>query len=161
MRHVTLDPTTFRASLARFASGVTIVTARDRDGHDYGMTVSAFSSLSLTPPMILVCIDNGASVAPVLEHCEHLAVNILAEDQRALSQRFAMREIDRFEGIEVRRGETGVVLLGGTLAALECDVVTRHPAGDHTILVARVRAAELREGNPLLYWRGAYRQLAG
>lgn len=158
---MTLDPTTFRASLARFASGVTIVTARDRDGHDYGMTVSAFSSLSLNPPMILVCIDNGASVAPVLEHCEHLAVNILAEDQRALSQRFAKREVDRFEGIEVQRGETGVVLLGGTLAALECDVVTRHPAGDHTILVARVRAAELREGNPLLYWRGAYRQLAG
>lgn len=158
---MTLDPATFRASLARFASGVTIVTARDRDGHDYGMTVSAFSSLSLNPPMILVCIDNGASVAPVLEHCEHLAVNILAEDQRALSQRFAKREVDRFEGIEVQRGETGVVLLGGTLAALECDVVTRHPAGDHTILVARVRAAELREGNPLLYWRGAYRQLAG
>lgn len=161
MQHVTLDPTTFRASLARFASGVTIVTARDRDGHDYGMTVSAFSSLSLNPPMILVCIDNGASVAPVLEHCEHLAVNILAEDQQALSQRFAKREIDRFEGVEVQRGETGVALLGGTLAALECDVVTRHPAGDHTILVARVRAAELREGNPLLYWHGAYRQLAG
>lgn len=89
MPHVTLDPTTFRASLARFASGVTVVTARDRDGHDFGMTVSAFSSLSLNPPMILVCIDTGASVAPVLEHCEHLAVNILADDQQALSQRFA------------------------------------------------------------------------
>lgn len=161
MQHVTLDPTTFRASLARFASGVTVVTARDRDGHDFGMTVSAFSSLSLNPPMILVCIDNGASVAPVLEHCEHLAVNILADDQQALSQRFAKREIDRFEGVEVRRGETGVALLGGTLASLECDVMTRHPAGDHTILVAQVRAAELRDGNPLLYWRGAYRQLTG
>lgn len=159
MQHVTLDPTTFRASLARFASGVTIVTARDRDGHDFGMTVSAFSSLSLHPPMILVCIDNGASVAPVLEHCETFAVNILAEGQEALSRRFAEREIDRFEGVDLTRGETGVALLGGTLASLECAVTARYPAGDHTILVAEVRAAELREGNPLLYYRGAYRRL--
>ncbi|MBA3854524.1 MAG: flavin reductase [Gemmatimonas sp.] len=159
MQHVTLDPTTFRASLARFASGVTIVTARDRDGHDYGMTVSAFSSLSLNPPMILVCIDNGASVAPVLEHCDFFGVNILAEGQQELSRRFAEREIDRFEGVEIVRGETGVALLGGTLASLECAVTARHPAGDHTILVAEVRAAELREGNPLLYYRGAYRRL--
>lgn len=161
MQHVTLDPTTFRASLARFASGVTIVTARGQDGQDYGMTVSAFSSLSLNPPMILVCIDNGASVAPVLEHCEHFAVNILAEGQEALSRQFAERERDRFDGVTITRGETGVALLGGTLASLECSVVARHPAGDHTILVAEVRGAELREGNPLLYYRGAYRQLAG
>ncbi len=161
MQHVTLDPTTFRASLARFASGVTIVTARGQDGHDYGMTVSAFSSLSLQPPMILVCIDNGASVASVLQHCEHFAVNILAEGQEALSRQFAERERDRFDGVPVTRGETGVALLGGTLASLECSVVARHPAGDHTILVAEVRGAELREGNPLLYYRGAYRQLAG
>lgn len=156
---MTLDPTTFRASLARFASGVTIVTARDREGHDHGMTVSAFSSLSLTPPMILVCIDNAASAAPVLGQCEYLAVNILAEGQEALSRRFAEREIDRFDGVALTRGETGVALLDGTLASLECAVTARHPGGDHTILVAEVRGAALREGNPLLYYRGAYRTL--
>ena len=156
---MTLDPSTFRAALGRFASGITIVTAQDRDGRDVGMTVSAFSSLSLTPPLILVCIDNGASVAPVLEHCEHLAVNILAEDQEPLSRRFAERELDRFEGVAVTRGENGVALLSGALANLECRVVARHPAGDHTILVAEVREAALREGHPLLYYRSGYRRL--
>lgn len=156
---MTLDPATFRATLARFASGITIVTARDRVGGDVGMTVSAFSSLSLDPPLVLVCIDNGASVAPVLEHCDAFAVNILAEDQEALSRRFAERELDRFDGVSVSRGALGLALLDGALANLECRVTARHPAGDHTILVGEVKEASLREGHPLLYYRGGYRRL--
>lgn len=156
---MTLDPATFRATLARFASGITIVTARDRVGGDVGMTVSAFSSLSLDPPLVLVCIANGASVAPVLEHCDAFAVNILAEDQEALSRRFAERELDRFDGVSVSRGALGLALLDGALANLECRVTARHPAGDHTILVGEVKEASLREGHPLLYYRGGYRRL--
>ncbi len=156
---MTLDPSAFRATLARFASGITIVTARDAAGHDVGMTVSAFSSLSLTPPLILVCIDNRASVAPVLEHCEHFAVNILAEEQEPLSRRFAEKELDRFDGVPFTRSVRGLALLDGALANLECSVTARHPAGDHTILVAEVREVELREGHPLLYYRGGYRRL--
>ncbi len=156
---MTFDPAAFRATLGRFASGITVVTARDREGRDVGMTVSAFSSLSLHPPLVLVCIDNAASVAPALEECQHLAINILAEDQEPLSRRFAEKDRDRFEGLAVRRGQTGVALLEGTLASLECTVVARHPGGDHTILVAEVQDAEVREGHPLLYYRGGYRRL--
>lgn len=156
---MTLDSTTFRATLGRFASGVTIITARDADGRDVGMTVSAFSSLSLTPPLVLVCIDNAASVAPVLEHCESFAVNILADDQEALSRRFAERELDRFDSVAMHRGELGLALLDGALANLECRVTARQPGGDHTILIGEVKAASLREGQPLLYYRGGYRRL--
>jgi flavin reductase (DIM6/NTAB) family NADH-FMN oxidoreductase RutF len=156
---MTLDPTTYRATLGRFASGITIITARDAEGRDVGMTVSAFSSLSLTPPLVLICIDNAASVAPVLEHCETFAVNILADDQEELSRRFAKRELNRFEGVPVTRGELGLALLDGALANLECRVSARQPGGDHTILIGEVKAANLREGEPLLYYRGAYRRL--
>jgi flavin reductase ActVB len=156
---MTLDPQTFRATLGRFASGITIITTRDGDGRDYGMTVSAFSSLSLTPPLVLVCIDNAASVAPVLEHCESFAVNILAEDQEAHSRRFANKEGNRFEGVALRRGERDLPLLEGALAHLECRVSQRVPGGDHTILIGEVYAADVREANPLLYYRGAYRRL--
>lgn len=155
----TLDPSTYRATLGRFASGVTIVTARDADGRDVGMTVSAFSALSLEPPLVLVCIDNGASVAPVLEHCSSFAVNILAEHQEPLSRQFAERELDRFEGVAITRGASGLALLEGALAQIECRVASRTPAGDHTILIGEVAATALREGNPLLYYRGGYGRL--
>jgi flavin reductase (DIM6/NTAB) family NADH-FMN oxidoreductase RutF len=156
---MTLDPSTFRATLGRFASGITIITAHDAGGRDVGMTVSAFSSLSLTPPLVLVCIDNGASVAPVLEHCESFGVNILGDNQEELSRRFAERELDRFEGVAVSRGALGVALLDGALASLECRVTAREPAGDHTILIGEVQAASVCEGHPLLYYRGGYRRL--
>lgn len=154
-----LDPAIFRATLARFASGVTIITARDDAGRDVGMTVSAFNSLSLTPPMVLVCIDKAASVGPVLERCETFAVNVLADSQEALSRRFAQKDIERFDGVSVERGELGLPLLTGALAQIECRVANRVPGGDHTILIGEVRSAAARDGQPLLYFRGAYRQL--
>lgn len=151
-----IDPSTFRAALARFASGVTVVTARDGDGRDVGMTVSAFASLSLEPPLVLLCIDHTASVAPVLAHCEIFAVNVLAEDQESLSRRFAEHEVDRFDGVPFSRGALGPALLEGALAQLECRVHARHPGGDHTILVGAVEASRVADGNPLLYFRGSY-----
>ena len=154
-----IDPPTYRAALARFASGVTIVTARDADGRDVGMTVSAFSSLSLEPPLVLVCIDRAASVAPVLQHCERFVVNILAEDQAPLSRLFARHEVDRFEGVAFQRGLHGIALLDGALAHLECHTHTRTPGGDHLILLGAVEAASLGEGTPLLYFRGDYGRL--
>lgn len=154
-----VDPSTFRAALGRFASGITIITARDAEGRDVGMTVSAFSSLSLTPPLVLVCVDHGASVAPVLETATVFAVNILSEDQEPLSRRFAEREVDRFDGVAYERGQTGVALLSGTLAHLECRTSARHVAGDHTILIGEVVSTEVHEGNPLLYYRSGYGRL--
>ena len=155
-----LDSTAFRNALARFASGVTVVTTRDDTGRDVGMTVSAFSSLSLAPPLILLCVDHAASVAPVLCVAERFAVNILAEDQEGHSRRFAEHEVDRFDGIPFARGLHGLALLDGALGHLECHTVARHPGGDHTIIVGEVDRAETFDRPPLLFFRSGYGRLA-
>lgn len=155
-----LDTAAFRASLSRFASGVTVLTTRTPDGQDLGMTATAFSSLSLDPPLVLVCIDRVASIAPALEQAEHLAVHVLGADQESLSRRFAQKDGDRFAGLDVTRGAGGVALLPGALVRLECRIVERLPGGDHVIVVAEVLGAEVADGDPLLYFRGRYARLA-
>ena len=156
-----IDSDTFRAVLGRFASGVTIITARDETGVDHGMTVSAFSSLSLDPTLVLVCISRDASMLPVMLGHPAFGINILSSQQEAYSRRFAAEENDRFEGIAFRRGQNGVVLLEDALAHMECHVVSHHEAGDHTIFIAEIDRAEpmAHEGRPLLYYRGGYAQL--
>lgn len=154
-----IDKDLFRAVLGRFASGVTIITALDPDGRDQGMTVSAFSSLSLDPPLMLVCIDHAASLWPVLQEATHFAVNILASGQEALSRRFSSKEGDRFDGIGFTRGNTGVALLDDTLAAVECTLSARVPYGDHSILIGHVETGTARDLQPLLYYRGGYASL--
>ena len=157
---MTLDPDSFRSVLGRFASGITVVTTRDGDGRDVGMTVSAFCSVSLTPPLIQVCVDRQASLHDVLAASERFGVNILAADQEALSRRFATEESTRrFDGIGYQRGESGVVLLEDALAHLECRLVTRHDAGDHSMFIGEVESASARNARPLLYYRGGYAQL--
>jgi flavin reductase (DIM6/NTAB) family NADH-FMN oxidoreductase RutF len=156
---MSIDKDLFRAVLGRFASGVTIVTARDDAGIDHGMTVSAFSSLSLSPPLVLVCIDHGASVWPVFSTCAHFAINMLSSEQEALSRRFSSRDGDRFDGVGFSRGATGVALLDETLAAIECTVISRAAHGDHSILVGSVEHGTARDLQPLLYYRGGYASL--
>ncbi len=154
-----IDKDLFRAVLGRFASGVTIVTTTDAEGRDHGMTVSAFSSLSLDPPLVIVCIDHKASVWPVIQHAERFAINILAADQEALSRRFSSKDGDRFDGVGFTRGITGVALLDDTLAAVECTVTACLPQGDHSILIGSVEAGTARDLQPLLYYRGGYASL--
>ncbi len=155
-----IDPATFRHALGRFPSGVTIVTVRGQDGRDYGMTVSAFASLSLAPPLVLVCIGDDATIAGAVAAAGHFAVNVLSEDQEALARRFADSDADRFDGTAVSRGTTGLALLDGAAAQLECAIVARHSGGDHTIVVGEVlAAAALEDGRPLIYQRGDYRRL--
>jgi flavin reductase (DIM6/NTAB) family NADH-FMN oxidoreductase RutF len=157
---MTLDPDTFRSVLGRFASGITVVTTRDDDGRDAGLTVSAFSSVSLNPPMVQVCVDRSASVYPILAESTNFGVSVLASEQEALSRRFSTVEsMHRFEGIGFSRGESGVVLLDDALAHLECRMSASHPAGDHTIFVGLVERATARSTRPLLYYRGGYAQL--
>ncbi len=157
---MSLDPDLFRAVLGRFASGVTVVTTRDADGHDHGMTVSAFSSLSLTPPLVLVCIDREASMHDALAGATWVAVNILSAEQEALSRRFSNLEADaRFEGVGFSRSAHGAPVLDDVLAHLECRLRHRHAEGDHTILVLEVEGAIARDARPLLYYRGGYAQL--
>jgi flavin reductase (DIM6/NTAB) family NADH-FMN oxidoreductase RutF len=157
---MSIDPDSFRSVLGRFASGITVITAVDGEGRDVGMTVSAFCSVSLQPPLAQVCVDHSASMYDALQHAERFGVNILASEQEALSRRFAAVESShRFDGIGYTRGENGVVLLDDSLAHLECRVVARYEAGDHTLFVGEVERAEARDGRPLLYYRGGYAQL--
>jgi flavin reductase (DIM6/NTAB) family NADH-FMN oxidoreductase RutF len=153
---MTIDADSFRAALGRFASGVTNVTARDAAGQDHGMTVSAFCSLSLDPPMVLACVDHAASMHDLLLEHPVFGVSILSEDQEACSRRFADPDSDRFDGIAFERGESGVVLLSDALAHLECRVTTHYDAGDHTIFVAAIDRLTPKHGRPLLYYRGGY-----
>lgn len=156
---MTIDPDSFRAVLGRFASGVTILTARDAGGRDHGMTVSAFCSVSLDPPLVLACVDHTAKMHDLLMQQERVGISILAASQEPLSRRFAELESDRFEGLGYERGESGVVLFEDALAHLECRVRDRHPAGDHTVFVCEVERADTRQDRPLLYYRGGYAQL--
>lgn len=157
---MTIDPDSFRSVLGRFASGITVVTTLDADGRDLGMTVSAFSSVSLRPPLIQVCIDKTASMYAALMKAPSFSVNILAAEQEALSRRFAAVDSShRFEGVGYERGENGIVLLDDALGHLECTVEARYEAGDHTIFVGEVERATAGDGRPMLYYRGGYAQL--
>jgi flavin reductase (DIM6/NTAB) family NADH-FMN oxidoreductase RutF len=156
---MSVDPDTFRSVLGRFASGVTIVTAVDPSGRDVGLTVSAFASVSLSPPLVLVCVDHAASLHPVLRDAHHFAVNILATDQEALARRFSTLDGDRFDGVGYVRGQTGVAVIDEVLAVLECRRVHAIEGGDHTIFVGEVETAHARAATPLLYYRGGFAQL--
>lgn len=156
---MTIDRDTYRAVLGRFASGVTILTARDAAGVDHGMTVSAFCSVSLIPALVLACVDHGADTHGVLSQAHRVGFSILSSSQEPLSRRFAEEESNRFAGIGFSRGESGVALIDDALAHLECVVRERHVAGDHTIFVCEVDRATPLDGRPLLYYRGGYAQL--
>jgi flavin reductase (DIM6/NTAB) family NADH-FMN oxidoreductase RutF len=150
----------FRTALGHFASGVTVVTAKSANNELFGITVSAFSSLSLDPPLVLICIDRSASLHDELKTGRHFAVNILAADQETVSRRFASKGVDRFEGIGFREGAAGTPLLDGALASIECEIVSEYPGGDHSIIVGRVDSASVIDGKPLAYFRGGYVQLS-
>ena len=155
-----LDPDHFRSALGRFATGVTVVTTRDAAGRDFGMTVNAFCSLSLTPPLVLMCIDRAAGMHGALQAAGHFVVNVLSSGQEALSRRFAdLEDAERFDGIGVAPGRRGAAVLDGALAVLECDLVRCDEGGDHGIFVGRVENAVIGDGSPLLYYRSGYAQL--
>lgn len=154
-----IDSATFRSVLGRFVSGVTVVTACDAGGVDHGMTVSAFCSVSLEPPLVLVSIAHDAALHPVLLRQDEFAVSILTASQEAIARRFAEKLDNRFGGVGFTRGITGAPLIEGALAVVEGRVVHRHPGGDHTIFVAEVLAASATMDEPLLYYRGGYGHL--
>jgi flavin reductase (DIM6/NTAB) family NADH-FMN oxidoreductase RutF len=156
---MSIDSATFRSVLGRFVSGVTIVTARDAGGVDHGMTASAFCSVSLDPPLVLVSIAHDATLHPVLLERDDLAVSILTASQEAIARRFAEKLDNRFEGVGFTRGVTGAPLIDGALATLEGRVVHRYSGGDHTIFVAEVLAASATMDEPLVYYRGGYAHL--
>ena len=150
----------FRQALGHFASAVTVVTATLKDSGPAGITVTAFSSLSLDPPLVLICIDKQARLHDHLARDSYFAVNILAEDQEAVSRRFASSEPDPFREIGYTPGASGAPLIHDAVLAMECKIVDLLPGGDHTIIVGEVAAAKIHEGKPLLYFRGGYAAIA-
>ena len=159
----TFDEASFRQVLARFATGVVVVTGSTREG-PAGLTCQSFSSLSLDPPLVLLSTARTSKTWPRIEATGRFAVNVLGDDQRDLSERFAVSGGDKFAGVTWRAGALGNPLLDGAIAHLECDVHAVHDGGDHVIVNGRVRALEapgLEERAPLVYFRSAYRTLAG
>jgi flavin reductase (DIM6/NTAB) family NADH-FMN oxidoreductase RutF len=149
----------FRAACGRFATGVTIATILDSERQPHGLTVSSFTSVSLEPPLISICLGHAVTVIDLFRDASFFGINILAEEQQALSQRFARKGLDRFEGVGWTLGEYGVPLLDGVLAAIECQVEQRITAGDHDIFVGRMVGTSVRDGAPLLHFSGEYRKL--
>ncbi len=156
-----IGPDDFRRLLGHFPSGVTIVTTSDADGRPAGLTVSAFASLSLEPPLVLVCVDHKAQSYPALKDNRGFAVNVLSTDHEVMSRRFASTRLDKFDGVAYQMSALGLPLLGGALAHIECVTVNRHVEGDHTIFVGRVEAGATADGEPLLYHRGKYKRFEG
>ena len=153
-----VDDAQFKHALSHFASGVNIVTT-EHEGTDYGLTVASFASLSLNPPLVLVCINKSSSSHDPIAKSQKFGVSILGSDQEAISGRFAARGGDKFAGLDVRRGSTGVPLVGNALATLECRVHEQIVGGDHSIFIGEVVDTQTREGAPLLYFRAAYREM--
>ena len=156
---MSVSPDEFRSVLGRFPSGVTVVTTKAADGSDQGMTVSAFCSVSLEPPLVLICIEKTASVYDALTSAPGFVVNILSARQEQIARRFSIVDIDRFEGVGFSRTQNGIAVLDDALGIIECNRSAQHDAGDHTIIVAEVEATRAENGSPLMYYRGGYAQL--
>lgn len=151
-----IDARRFRDTVGTFATGVTVVTATGADG-PAGLTTNAFTSLSLDPPLVLVCFENGSRTLPVVRATERFAVNVLRAGQEDAAAIFASKRVAREKFAEVTHAEAhGLPVLDGALAWLACDLVELLPGGDHTIGIGAVTAMDSGEGEPLVFLRGAY-----
>ncbi len=155
-----IDQDEFRNALSRFASGVTVVTTKDAAGKFHGITVSAFSSVSLDPPLVLICIDRATVSHYAFEESGLFVVNVLSDRQEGLSERFASPVEDKFDGADFMLGDFGIPVLLGSLVNLECRIRNIGDGGDHTIFIAEVESATVNDGDPLLYFRSDYRQMS-
>lgn len=148
-----MDREHFRNVMSHFASGITVITTRF-DGDDYGLTASAVSSVSLDPPMLLICINRRSHTYAAIHQAQFFAVNILSETQNNLARRFASSGADKFGGLNITHGTFGEPLLVDALATLECRVTVETVGGSHAVFLAEVHAGQASEGAPLTYYRG-------
>jgi len=154
------DSRALRNALGRYATGVTIVTAIDPDGHPIGLTVNSFAAVSLDPALVLWCLDNSSHNLAAFRKASHHAINVLAADQQDISNRFATWPADRFVGLPWQPGAGGAPVLPGCCATFEIAIETEYAAGDHTIFIGRVeRFAETPDLAPLLFHAGRYATL--
>ena len=154
-----IDEALYRRTCSLFATGITVITTLDANGHPHGMTVNSFSSVSLAPPLVLVCIDLRNAILGHFLTSAWFAVNILSDDQENVSRRFSSAAENRFHGMDWERGPSGVPLLAGVLAQMECAVTQTFEVGDHAVLIGEVRNAAYREGQPLVYFNSSYQNI--
>ncbi|WP_321470199.1 flavin reductase family protein [uncultured Paludibaculum sp.] len=151
-----LDQNLFRRACGAFATGITVATVLGRDGKPHGLTANSFSSVSLDPPLVLVCVAHKAATHGPFSSASSFAINILDINQKDLSVRFASSHPNRFEGLDWTVGELGSPILTNSLAVIQCQTKRKIAAGDHTIFLGEVRKVDVREGKPLLYHAGGY-----
>ena len=154
-----IEKNELRRVMGHFATGVTVITSFRSSGELHGLTANAFTSVSLIPPLLLICVDKKAESYPCFEESKVFTVNILAHDQEDLSRRFAVSGGNKFEGVSYRTGANGAPILNGTIGFIECKVAGTFDGGDHTIYLGEIEQAETREAKPLLFFRGGYREL--
>lgn len=158
---MTVEVNDFKKAMQLWASGVTVVTTYTGELGAKGMTATSFSSVSLEPPQVLVCINGNADTGEDIQACQHFAVNILTAEQEAISNEFAggASQEERFANVSWHKGKQGMPILQDSLTSLECRVLQQVRAGTHWIIVGEVLDVECRSGDPLLYFRSAYRKL--
>jgi len=154
-----IDPRELRNIFGAFATGVTVITTKDTTGKPFGLTANSYTSLSLDPPLVLVCVDKKVDCYACFDQSKVFVVNILSEGQDQLSTRFATKGIEKFEGVAIRPGNLGVPLLEGAVAHIECTLVSAYEGGDHAIYVGEVQAASASGDRPLLFFKGKYTRL--
>lgn len=145
--------------MSHFATGVTVITTKDREGTPFGLTANAFLSLSLNPPLVLISVDKSAQCYSCFDESKVFAVNFLSEDQEEISRRFATKGIEKFAGLSWREGNNGAALLDGTIGYVECKLIEVHDGGDHTIMVGEIVNAGAAGDRPLLFFKGKYQRL--
>src|SRR2546421_7994590 len=149
-----------RKPLGHLATSVAVVTVEREPVKIHGMPANSFTSVSLDPMLILVCVDQRAKILPLLEKKKHFGISVLKQNQEAISEYFAKHEhnveAEQRLGIHFRQTPGGAPVIDGTLLQMDCNLIASHVGGDHTIFVAEVKDAELHEGDPLLYFRGEY-----
>ena len=145
--------------MGHFATGVTIITTRDKGGTHFGLTANAFLSLSLNPPLVLISVDKSAQCYSCFDESRVFTVNFLSEDQEEISRRFATKGVEKFAGLEWREGNNGAASLEGVMAHIECKIIETHDGGDHTIIIGEIVSATASGERPLLFFKGKYQRL--
>jgi len=154
-----IEPQELRRVMGHFATGVTVITTRDKTGAPNGLTANAFMSLSLDPPLVVISVDKKATCYSCFEVDNGFAVNFLSEDQEEISRRFATKGADKFADLKWRPGSNGAALIEGALGSVECKIIQCHDGGDHTIIVGEIINVAANGDRPLLFFKGKYQKL--
>ena len=156
-----VDNEKFKKAMSLYPSGVVIVTTINKEGKRHGFTASAFSSLSLDPPLILVCLANTADCYKTFINSDKFAVNIIGKQLHELAFKFATKGVEKFEGNQFIESESsGLPILSSSICSLECDTKKTYPGGDHEILVGEVNEVHVNEGNPSIWYEGSFRDIS-